>query len=193
MQCKKVILGSGSPRRRELLHLLFERFEVVAADVDETLAESEPQAVAEKLAMRKAEAVLQKTGEADALIIGADTLVFAEGQILGKPRDKADAKAMLRLLSGRTHQVITGVALLEGGRGCVFSETTDVTFAPMKPEEIEEYVATADPMDKAGAYGIQGRASRYIAGIRGCYYNVMGLPVHRLYEELKSMEFPGWR
>ena len=123
---------------------------------------------------------------ADSLVIGADTLVFAHGAVLGKPKDKQVALAMLRSLSGTTHQVITGVALTLHGAERVFSEVTEVEFAPMTEEEMQAYVASGDPMDKAGAYGIQGGASRFIRGIRGCYFNVVGLPVHRLYEEWKA-------
>ena len=182
----KVLLASASPRRRELLRLVFPQFEVLAADADETPTETEPCRMVEQLALRKARAVAKRPEAADSLVIGADTLVFAQGAVLGKPKDEQDALAMLRSLSGTTHQVITGVALTLHGAERVFSEVTEVEFAPMTEEEMQAYVASGDPMDKAGAYGIQGGASRFIRGIRGCYFNVVGLPVHRLYEEWKA-------
>ena len=182
----KVLLASASPRRRELLGLVFPQFEVLAADADETPTETEPCRLVEQLALRKARAVAKMPEAADSLVIGADTLVFAHGAVLGKPKDEQDALAMLRSLSGTTHQVITGVALTLHGAERVFSEVTEVEFAPMTEEEMQAYVASGDPMDKAGAYGIQGGASRFIRGIRGCYFNVVGLPVHRLYEEWKA-------
>ena len=186
MQQCDVILGSGSPRRRELLKLIWDDFTVITADTDEIISEEEPCQIVESLARQKAEAVLRKTSARDRLIIGADTLVFAGCEILGKPVDKEDARRMLELLSGKGHQVITGVALLQNGKCHTFSEVTDVVFSSMTATEIETYIASGDPMDKAGAYGIQGPAARYIKSIRGCYYNVVGLPVHRLYEEWKN-------
>ena len=146
----------------------------------------------EELALRKAEAAAAE--EEDALVIGADTIVAADGKILGKPHSREEAFAMLSMLQGRTHQVYTGVALIlkESGaeRRQVFSEKTDVTMYSMTEQEIRAYINTGEPMDKAGAYGIQGRAAIYIERIDGDYNNVVGLPIARLYQELKRGEAP---
>jgi septum formation protein len=178
-----VILASGSPRRRELLAFVIPKFDVIPSDIEETASGSPKQQV-EKLALDKAEDIARQFP--DALVIGADTLVAVDGHVLGKPQDAADAAAMLRLLSGRTHSVYTGVAVISGGIARTAAEATRVTFCPMTEDEIREYIATGEPMDKAGAYGIQGYGGKYISGIEGCFFNVMGLPISRLYTILKE-------
>lgn len=204
----RIILASASPRRKELLTQIGLSFEIITADVEEHAQSSSPWEIVEELSATKAGAVLdmliseagKKTiakestecpGE-DLLIIGADTIVACDGKILGKPADERDACAMLELLQGRVHQVYTGVTLYkysacDGVTECrQFHEKTDVIFSAMSKEEIEAYVATGDPLDKAGSYGIQGLCARYISGIQGDYNNVVGLPVGRLYQEMKG-------
>lgn len=188
---EKIILASASPRRRELLAQAGFSFEVKVSDAEETTTEREPEKIVKELALRKAEAAAAE--EEDALVIGADTIVAADGKILGKPHSREEAFAMLSMLQGRTHQVYTGVALIlkESGaeRRQVFSEKTDVTMYSMTEQEIRAYINTGEPMDKAGAYGIQGRAAIYIERIDGDYNNVVGLPIARLYQELKRGVF----
>lgn len=183
MSNKRIILASQSPRRKELMGLLFPRFEVRASDVDETLPEgvSLGRAV-ELLALRKGQAVAQAAP--DALVVAADTLVTLGSTVLGKPSGREDAARMLRLLSGRVHQVYTGVALLEGERMKRFHCVTDVEFSPLTEEEIRWYLSTGEPFDKAGAYGIQGYGARFIRGVREDFFNVMGLPVNELYRQI---------
>lgn len=171
-----LILASRSPRRSELLAAAGISFEVLAADIDETPHVNEsPLGYVERLAIEKARAVLAL--RPDARVLGADTTVTIDGEILGKPADEADAKRMLRMLSGRAHDVHTGVALVSraGVRSAV--DTTRVWFTAMTDEDISWYVATGEPVDRAGAYAIQGFASRYIRRIEGSYSNVVGLPV----------------
>lgn len=188
----RILLASASPRRRKLLEQIGLSFEVVVSHVEEVITETEPGKVVEQLSAQKAEAVAGSLGEPEeTLVIGADTVVAAENTILGKPADAAKAAEMLRLLAGRTHAVYTGVTLiLRGASGetarKTFHERTDVSFYPMEEAEIRQYVATGDCMDKAGAYGIQGFCARYISGINGDYNNVVGLPVGRLYQEIKE-------
>lgn len=179
----KIILASHSPRRLELLHLLFEEFESISPDVDETLPEDiSPDMAVETLAEKKAKAVAANAPE-DAVVIGADTVVAVDDKILGKPRDEAEAAEMLRMLSGKSHYVYTGVSFRQGRRMHTFYCCTEVEFCRMTEEEIAWYVSTGEPADKAGAYGIQGWGARFIKGIKGDYYNVMGLPVNRIYTE----------
>lgn len=187
----RLILASQSPRRQELLKLLTQDFSVCVSDVDESLpAQIAPQDAVMLLAEQKACAVRDRLcadGAADdLLVIGADTVVAAEGEILGKPQDTADAARMLRLMAGRTHEVYTGVSLCGVRREERFYCATRVRFAPMTDEEIEWYIATGEPFDKAGGYGIQGDAARFIEGIEGDYFNVMGLPVRMLYTRLSA-------
>lgn len=189
----RILLASASPRRRELLEQIGLPFEVVVSHVEEVITETEPGKVVEQLSAQKAEAVAGSLGGPgeETLVIGADTVVAAENTILGKPADAAKAVEMLRLLAGRTHAVYTGVTLiLRGASGETARKTfhvrTDVSFYPMEEAEIRQYVATGDCMDKAGAYGIQGFCARYISGINGDYNNVVGLPVGRLYQEIKE-------
>ena len=186
-----IILASGSPRRRELLAQAGFEFKVEVSNADENVSEESPVEMVEELAARKAKAVvnLHNKKEDTCLVIGADTIVVLDGKILGKPSDGEDAKAMLTSLAGRTHQVYTGVALFWIKEGVIekkktFHECTDVTMVSMTEQEIADYVASGDPMDKAGAYGIQGPAAVFISGIRGDYYNVVGLPISRVYHEI---------
>ena len=178
-----LILASASPRRKELLGLFRIPFEIRAADIDETMAGAPYEEVA-RVSRLKARAV-PRTG--DDTVIAADTIVVCCDKILGKPRSEEEAKQMLRLLSGRDHQVMTGVTVLWGDRCETFTEVTDLHFRELSDKEIEDYVATGEPMDKAGAYGIQGGAALFCERMVGDYYNVMGLPVCRLGEVLKAM------
>ena len=171
-----IVLASASPRRAELLAAAGFDFEVETADVDETPRAGEtPEAYVRRLAAEKARAVAARRPER--LVLGADTTVVVDGDLLGKPAGAAEARAMLTRLQGRAHQVLTGVALVSGPWSRVEAASTDVWFAPMTPRDIDRYVASGEPMDKAGAYGIQGRASRFITRIDGSYTNVVGLPV----------------
>jgi septum formation protein len=183
-----LILASQSPRRRQLLQRLGLAFDVVPSDASEDLDESiAPAGAVEMLALRKAAVVSHR--HPDALVLGADTIVVLDGDVLGKPASGDEAAAMLRRLSGRTHTVYTGIALLHhaSGRTVAAHEATEVTFAPLAPWEIEAYVATGSPMDKAGGYGIQDDlGALLIAGVRGDYYNVVGLPLRRLYVTLRE-------
>ena len=173
----KLVLASQSPRRRELLTLLGHPFRVEAAPVDETMENLPIEQAVARLSYRKAAAI---GAAADQIVIGADTVVVLDGQVLGKPRDTEEAAKMLQSLSGKTHQVMTGVCVLKGERVLTHTEVTEVTFRPLTDREIRDYVATKEPMDKAGAYGIQGGAARFVEGIRGDYFNVVGLPVCKL-------------
>ncbi len=177
-----LVLASASPRRREILTLAGIACSVRPADVDESrLAGESPGDYVRRLAEAKARAARQP-GET---VLGADTVVVIDGRILGKPRDAADASRMLRLLSGCTHDVITGVCLLRNEDCQTVSETTRVKFSELSDGEIGSYVSTDEPLDKAGAYGIQGAASKFIERIEGCYFNVVGLPISRVYRLLR--------
>ncbi len=182
------ILASGSPRRRKLLTQIGISFEVDVRNVDETVpAGTAPAAVCELLALRKAEDASLTRPEA--LTLGVDTIVVLNGTILGKPADESEARAMLRRLSGRTHTVYTGLALIhpQTGRSVSVSEATRVTFGAMDDEEITAYVATGSPMDKAGAYGIQDDlGALFVDRIDGDYYNVVGLPLRKLYLTIRE-------
>ena len=183
---KKIILASASPRRKELLSQIGVTFEIIKAEKEEHITSSIPTEVVKELSMQKAKEVAAKCDSS--IIIGADTIVAMEGQILGKPKDRADAMRMLRLLQGKKHQVITGVTVLLGSTKTLsFAEVTDVSLYPMTDAQIERYIATGEPMDKAGAYGIQGRFAAYVRGIEGDYNNVVGLPIGRLYQEVLSV------
>ena len=180
----RLILASASPRRRELLAQAGYMFSVEAADVDESLRHGEtPAAYVGRLAEEKARAIFARheaeVGGEPLMVLGADTCVVCESEILGKPVDAADAGRMLRMLSGRTHEVLTGIAVVTSGTVAVACESTEVTFARILDAELMRYVATGEPLDKAGSYGIQGYAARWVPRIEGCYFNVMGLPIAR--------------
>ena len=185
----RIVLASNSPRRKELLTRLGIPFEVrVLKDIDESYPETIPvNEVALHIAGKKADAYREVMGE-DELIITADTVVIVGKEILGKPTDAADAARMLRALSGRTHQVTTGVCMVARDQDRRFSVTTDVTFKQLTPEEISYYIDTFKPYDKAGAYGIQEWIGCIgVTGLNGSYYNVMGLPIQRIYQVLKAL------
>lgn len=180
-----LILASGSPRRRELLGLFGLPFVIRAADIDETMNPAlPPEAEVARVSRLKALAVPR---EAEDVVIAADTIVVC-GEILGKPQDEADAVRMLTMLSGRTHQVMTAVTVRCGGRADTQVSVTDVTFRALEPGEAERYTATGEPMDKAGAYGIQGGGALFIERIEGDYYGVMGLPICMLHTMLRRLE-----
>jgi septum formation protein len=190
----KIILASSSPRRAEVLRDAGIVFETCAAQVEESAHPGESvQALVARLAEAKARAAANQLGgsKGNCIVVGADTAVELDGEIFGKPRDAAHASEMLARLGGRTHQVLTGIFLIRlpdgAARGAV--ETTSVTFAPLERGEIEAYVASGEPMDKAGAYAIQEIAGRYISRIEGCYFNVVGLPLARLHTLLRGL---GW-
>lgn len=174
----KLILASGSPRRRELLSLYTTDFEVCASDFDERAVQAEsPAALAEALARGKCLAVSgQNPG---CLVVGSDTVVELDGEVFGKPKDADDARRMLRALSGRTHQVHTGVCVSDGTTAESFVDTCKVTFFPISEEEMERCIASGEPFDKAGAYAIQGQAALWLDRLEGDYYTIMGLPVSR--------------
>ncbi len=179
-----IILASASPRRQELLKLITEDFAVVPSDIDETV----PDTIAvecrpEYLAVKKARHIFENGYEKD-VVIGCDTGVVIDGKMLGKPMDAADAKAMLKSLSGRTHKVITGCCICKNGVQKSFSQVTEVEFYPLSEDDIDNYIATGEPMDKAGAYGIQGKGSLLVKSINGDYFNVVGLPVALLNQKL---------
>lgn len=187
----KILLASKSPRRREIMNLLRVPYTVVTIDgIDESYPEDlHPEKVSEFIANKKADAFLKKIGDEE-LIITADTVVICDGKILGKPDSENDAFNMLRLLSGKTHKVTTGVTLATKRKRISFSTETLVTFAELSDDEIKYYVDTCHPFDKAGAYGIQEWIGAVaVAKMEGSFYNVMGLPIHRLYQELKA-SFP---
>jgi len=189
----KLILASSSPQRTEVLRNAGFLFEVVPAHVDESRREGETAGdFARRLAETKASVVAANLPQAGrpAIIVGADTVISVEGLILGKPADAQNAREMLRRLSGRTHEVITGLAVLSWPKGerRVEQETTRVTFTALKENEIEDYVASGEPLGKAGAYAIQGLGGRFVERVEGCYFNVVGLPLARLYRILREME-----
>ena len=185
------ILASASPRRRELLALAGFCFDVRVSDVEEiVLPGQSADSNARNLAIQKAEAVA--ADYPNNCVIAADTIVVLDDVILGKPADEADAARMLRLLSGREHRVITGVCIAYKGTRRVFSQETLVRFYPLRDDEIRAYVKTGEPMDKAGAYGIQGKGALLAEGIAGDYFNVVGLPIARLARELHSLEPEGF-
>lgn len=182
----KVILASASPRRKELLSLIFNSYDICPADCDETLPNGiKAKEAVEYLSLIKNKAALESCGK-DYLIVSADTVVAVDDEILGKPENKEDARRMISLLSGKTHQVYTGVTLSFNGNFKTFSEKTDVVFYNLTEEEIENYISTDEPYDKAGAYGIQGKAGLLVKSVNGDYYNVVGLPVARLKREILS-------
>lgn len=180
-----IILASASPRRSELMTLAGFRFDVICADIDEIVPEKAlPQEVVMSLALQKAQAVAKDHRKS--AVVGSDTVVALDGKILGKPHSEKEAAEMLRSLSGRIHKVFTGVAIVCGDKVTSFFDETEVEFYPLTDEEISDYVATGEPMDKAGAYGIQGRGAVLVKRINGDYFNVMGLPISKVYRELKD-------
>lgn len=178
----KILLASASPRRRELLKLIFDDFECISVDADESLPEGiEPRDAVEVLACRKAKAARALACAEGKMIIAADTLVALGSEIFGKPGCEEDAINILNRLSGKTHSVFTGVCVItESGQSLSFCEQTGVEFFPLSEKQIARYVATGEPMDKAGAYGIQGKGALLVKAIAGDFYNVVGLPVSRL-------------
>lgn len=182
-----IILASASPRRSELMTLAGFRFDVICADIDEIVPEKAlPQEVVMSLALQKAQAVAKDHRKS--AVVGSDTVVALDGKILGKPRSEKEAAEMLRSLSGRIHKVYTGVAIVCGEKVTSFFDETEVEFYPLTDQEILDYVATGEPMDKAGAYGIQGRGAVLVKRINGDYFNVMGLPISKVYRELKDCD-----
>ena len=180
---RKIVLASGSPRRQELLKYITSDFEIMPSDIEE-VASGTPKEQVIKLALDKASDIAQK--RPDDVVIGADTLVAIGDEILGKPTNKDDAARMLRKLSGNTHCVYTGIAVIADGRIKTRCVVTEVRFNDMTDEEIDEYIDTGEPMDKAGAYGIQGYGGKFIDRIDGCYFNVMGLPQSVVYEMIRE-------
>lgn len=188
----KIILASASPRRKELLSQIGIPFDIVISDAQEITKSSLPEEMVEELSWLKAEDVREKLSEEERkkrVILGADTIVSCEGKVLLKPKDRQQAFEMLSLLQGREHEVYTGVTLLtaDSKRHITFHEKTIVHVYPMSEKEILNYIETGSPMDKAGAYGIQGEFAAFIRKIEGDYYNVVGLPVGRVYQELKKI------
>jgi septum formation protein len=178
---EKLVLASRSLRRQEILTAVGWEFEAIAADIDETrFAAEDAMSYVKRLARTKAETIAEEFP--NRLVVGADTVVVIDGEILGQPRDDDDARRMLRLLSGKWHDVLTGVALMKAGQVVVEHETTRVRFSEMSAEEINWYVGTGEPRGKAGAYGIQGPAALLIKEIQGDYFNVVGLPVRLVFE-----------
>lgn len=189
---RKIVLASASPRRRELLPLALALFPghpgftVRPADCDESLPEGmTPEEMVTRLAERKALASAA-LGDGEETVIGCDTLVFLDGRPFGKPGDAGEAEEMLTALSGREHQVLTGVCLRQGEREMLGFEKTGVEFYPLEEKRIRDYIATGEPMDKAGGYGMQGKGSVLVKGIHGCYFNVVGLPVAKLCRMLEE-------
>lgn len=187
---EKIILASGSPRRQELLHQIGIKPLICPSHVEETVTSTVPEEVVVELSSQKAEDVAADS-QVGSVILGADTVVAVDGLILGKPKTHQDACQMIERLQGRTHQVYTGVTLVvkeeHGSYGTSFFEKTDVEVYPMTQEEIHSYADSKEPMDKAGAYAIQGQFAAYIKGIKGDYSNVVGLPIGRVYQELKTL------
>lgn len=183
-QKKHIILASASPRRKEILGSMGVSFTVVSADTDESSDITSPEELTKELARRKGQATLEllrsQGKDEGAIIISADTVVACNGRILGKPKDADDARRMLCMLSGNTHTVATGIAVTYNGITTTDCSVTRVHVDEIPPAEIEKYIDSKDPFDKAGAYGIQGRFSQWISGIDGCYFGVVGLPVNRL-------------
>lgn len=181
-----IFLASGSPRRRELMHLITDDFNVVSSHADETLPDGiDPYEAPKYLSAIKAAAAA--INFSDDIVIGCDTVVICDGKILGKPASHDDAKNMLRTLSGRTHEVVTGCTIIYRGVTHTFSEITEVEFYKLTEQEIDDYIVTGEPSDKAGSYGIQGKGALFVKGIKGDYYNVVGLPIALLSRKLKEL------
>lgn len=188
---RRLVLASGSPRRREMLEGLGLRFEVRPVDLDESpLPGEDPAAYVGRLALAKARAAAGQAENEGALVLGADTVVVVDGELLGKPSDPADAARMLRQIAGRRHQVFTGVALLDGDREWLEIARTGVEMAALSDQEIARYVASGEPLDKAGAYAVQGRGSLFVKALDGNYSNVVGLPLPVVYQLLQAAGGP---
>ena len=186
-----IILASGSPRRKEILSELGAELKIITADVDESSNERDPEKLAESLALKKGIAVYEKllsenSTDVSLPIISADTVVFCDGEIMGKPADRDDAFRMLKKLSGKAHTVTTGICVINGGLPFSSSVTTKVFVDDLSDDEINAYIETRDPFDKAGSYGIQGIFSKHISKIDGCYFNVVGLPTNALAKLFKE-------
>ena len=184
---KKVILASQSARRQELLKRVVPSFESIPADIDETM-NLKNDLKEEVMKVSKAKAMTILSLHPDCIVIGSDTSVVLDGMPLGKPKDRNEAKRMIEALQGRSHEVYTGLSIVSSEKEYIDIEVVKVTFASMTKEEIEEYLDTKEWTDKAGAYGIQASASRYISSIEGDYYSIVGLPVHKVYEALKNFD-----
>lgn len=185
----RIILASASPRRKELLQKTGMEFEIIPAKGEEIITGNLPWEVVEELSLQKAQEIAKQQNE-ECIVIGADTVVAKDEKIMGKPKDRETAFQMLTEISGTTHQVYTGVTLIRTGKQkktVTFSEKTEVSLYPMTDDEKNTYIETGDPMDKAGAYGIQGDFAVYVKSIQGDYYNVVGLPIGKVYQELKQL------
>ena len=185
----KLILASASPRRKELLAKTGLAFDIIPAKGEEVITKSVPADVVMELSQQKAKEIAAQQGE-DCIIIGADTIVAKGDTIMGKPKDEADAYRMLEMISDDCHQVYTGVTIIRTGKqaeSITFAEKTDVYLYPISDADIKAYIRSGDPMDKAGAYGIQGDFAVHVKGLEGDYYNVVGLPIGRVYQELKKL------
>eukprot|EP01029_Cantina_marsupialis_P028224 TRINITY_DN775885_c0_g1_i1.p1 TRINITY_DN775885_c0_g1~~TRINITY_DN775885_c0_g1_i1.p1 ORF type:complete len:204 (-),score=55.94 TRINITY_DN775885_c0_g1_i1:190-801(-) len=186
---KNVVLASQSPRRKEILERIGLRFSITSSSFEENLDKSKftPEEYVQENALQKAKEVAERLGDEADIVIGSDTVVVCDDTIMEKPKDADDAIRTLKRLSGRAHEVLSGVCIIYGNATCTFVEETKVRFAELSDEEIVAYVATGEPMDKAGSYGIQARAGAFVSGIDGCYYNVMGFPLHHFCQKLKKM------
>jgi septum formation protein len=185
---KRLILASSSPRRKELLEMINLPFEILASHIEEAVPESStPEEIVQSLAYQKAKAVANL--EKDAYVLGADTIVVYKGIILGKPKTEQDAFEALKMLSGNTHEVLTGVAIVSQEHEITFYERSKVTFWELTDEEISNYIASKEPMDKAGSYGIQGKGALFVKRIEGDYFSIVGLPIARTARELRKLGF----
>ena len=183
----RIILASKSPRRKEILENLGLKFDIIVADADESSDITDPHLLVSTLAQRKGRAVAERLDSLDdTLIIASDTLVYAEGEFLGKPRDVDDARRMIKMLSGKSHIVVSGIYLCFCGKEATGASATRVIFDEMTDAEIEGYIASSEPYDKAGGYAVQGLAAVYINGLEGDYFNVVGLPVNLMCKMLKE-------
>lgn len=185
-----VVLASASPRRKDILKQIGIEPVIMPSQVEEHITASDPEQIVKELSRQKAEDVYrryQKETQGSFAVIGADTIVAADGEILGKPRNEEDAKRMIRLLSGRVHQVYTGVTILYRDREITFAEKTDVSVSPLTETEMKEYISCGESMDKAGAYAVQGVFASFIEGINGSYTSVVGLPAGRTYRTLREL------
>lgn len=188
----ELILASQSQRRRELFDLIGLKYTCIPSNADENVAFTRPDQFVEELALRKAAAV--KAAHPGACVVGSDTIVWLDNEIIGKPKDRQDAYRILRTLSGRTHTVYTGIAVLTDDSTQLCHETTDVTFEELSDELIWDYIDTGDPMDKAGSYGVQGLGAMLVKKVDGCYFTVIGLSVPRLCEMLRNVGiYPSWQ